>query len=150
MAGSAVGVAILNNDSRTDGSPGTLCILIVDDDPTVTQTFARILRLNGYEALTAHDAQSALEVIEANRPDAVIVDLHMPATDGLTFVRQVRVRAGEPYMPIAMITGDYFLGDDVTGELREFDVLVYFKPLWLEDLLRVVEQLVRKRSQRPA
>ena len=87
---------------------------------------------------------------EAGRPDAVIIDLHMPAPDGLAFVRQVRMCEGERHMPIAMITGDYFLDDYVTRELREFDVLVYFKPLWLEDLLGIAEQLVRKRSQRPA
>jgi PleD family two-component response regulator len=62
-------------------------ILIVDDDEGVTQTFARMLRLEGYRVHTAVSAETGLREAERNRPDAIILDLRMPLMDGLLFLR---------------------------------------------------------------
>ena len=64
----------------------TPTILIVDDDEGVTTTFARMLRLEGYEVHTALNAETGLQEAEATSPDAIILDLRMPLLDGLGFL----------------------------------------------------------------
>src|ERR1700709_1506930 len=65
-------------------------ILIVDDDEGVTQTFARMLKLEGYRVRTAVNAESGLQEAVRVRPDAIILDLRMPMLDGLGFLRRLR------------------------------------------------------------
>ena len=86
-------------------------ILIVDDDEAVTQTFARMLELEGYAVRTAMSAESGLRQAEAHRPDAIILDLRMPLVDGLGFLRRLRGYEGQRGTPVAIVTGDYFLDD---------------------------------------
>src|SRR5262245_62566629 len=75
--------------SITLGNPTkTVKILIVDDDEGVTQTFARMLRLEGYQVNTAVSAETGLEAADVSQPDAIILDLRMPLVDGLGFLRR--------------------------------------------------------------
>src|SRR6266571_1193410 len=94
-------------------------ILIVDDDDGVRQTFARMLRLEGYQVRTAGSAELGLRTAEDNQPDAIILDLRMPLVDGLGFLRRLREYDGYDAIPIAIVTGDYFLDDSVSDELKQ-------------------------------
>ena len=69
-------------------------ILIVDDDVSVTDTFSRMLRLEGYEVWAALSADEGLTLAQAHRPHAVILDLRMPLTSGLQFLRAIRAIPG--------------------------------------------------------
>ena len=117
-------------------------ILIVDDDEGVTQTFARMLRLEGYQVRTAVSAEKGLQEAEQSHPDAIILDLRMPLVDGLGFLRRLRSRDEHQATPVAIVTGDYFLDDTVATQLRELDATVLFKPLWLEDLVSLTRSLL--------
>ncbi len=123
---------------------GTRTILIVDDDPSVTETFERMLRLEGYRVVTALSANDGLQQAEQSNPHAVILDLRMPLMDGLQFLRALRGKPGLGRMPVAIVTGDYFLSDAVSGELRELGAELRFKPLWLEDLLALARNLLKE------
>ena len=117
-------------------------ILIVDDDEGVTQTFARMLRLEGFKVRTAISAESGLREAQNTHPDAIILDLRMPLLDGLGFLR--KLRALEPHeTPVAIVTGDYFLEDAVSAELRQLGAELRFKPLWLEDLVALARELLK-------
>jgi len=118
-------------------------ILIVDDDEGVTQTFARMLRLEGYQVRTAVSAEKGLVEAEHSRPDAIILDLRMPLVDGLGFLRRLRARDDQRATPVAIVTGDYFLDDSVSAELRELGAELRFKPLWLEDLVGLARNLLK-------
>jgi DNA-binding response OmpR family regulator len=118
-------------------------ILIVDDDEGVTQTFARMLRLEGYDVRTAMNAESGLREAEASHPDAIILDLRMPLVDGLGFLRRLRARDDQRNTPVAIVTGDYFLDESVSDELRELGAELKFKPLWLEDLVGLARTLLK-------
>ena len=120
-------------------------ILIVDDDEGVTQTFARMLILDGFKVRTAFNAESGLQAASESRPDAIILDLRMPLLDGLGFLRQLRTMAGqqESPTPVAIVTGDYFLDDGVASELRQLGAELRFKPLWLEDLVGLARNLLK-------
>ena len=118
-------------------------ILIVDDDPSVTETFERMLRLEGYNVLTALSAEAGLAQAERASPHAIILDLRMPLTDGLQFLRLLRSKEDLETVPVAIVTGDYFLDQGVSNELRELGADLRFKPLWLEDLLALARNLLK-------
>jgi DNA-binding response OmpR family regulator len=117
-------------------------ILIVDDDHSVADTFARMLKLEGFSVATALSAEAGLELADNVRPDAIILDMRMPITNGLQFLRQVRSRPHLVEVPVAIVTGDYFLSDPVQQELKALGASIRFKPLWLEDLLALARTLV--------
>ena len=118
-------------------------ILIVDDDEGVMQTFARMLRLEGYQVRTAVSAETGLMEAEQSHPDAIILDLRMPLIDGLAFLRRLRAHADQRTTPVAIVTGDYFLDDAVSTELHELGAELRFKPLWLEDLVGLARNLLK-------
>ncbi len=124
-------------------SPGHETILIVDDDEGVTQTFARMLRMEGYKVRTAMSAETGLRDVTENPPDAIILDLRMPMVDGLGFLRSLRSREAQRATPVAIVTGDYFLDDTVSSELRELGAELKYKPLWLEDLVGLARTLLK-------
>jgi two-component system OmpR family response regulator len=116
----------------------------VDDDEGVIQSFARWLRLEGFVVHTATSAETGLREVQSVRPDAIILDLRMPlVTDGLGFLRQLRQQANQRRTPVAVVTGDYFLDDTVSAEIRGLGADVTFKPLWLEDLVYLAHTLVQ-------
>jgi DNA-binding response OmpR family regulator len=119
-------------------------VLIVDDNPGVVEAFARMLRLEGYEVLMALDVDNALREVETSHPDAVLLDLRMPVKDGLTFLRRLRAREKQRQTPVAIVTADYFLDEATTDELRELNADVYFKPLWLQDLVDLTRRLIHR------
>jgi DNA-binding response OmpR family regulator len=119
-------------------------ILIVDDDRSVTDTFARMLKLEGFSVETALNADLGLELAESVRPDAIILDMRMPITNGLQFLRKVRARPQLVDVPVAIVTGDYFLPEAIQQELKSLGASLRFKPLWLEDLITLAKALVSR------
>ncbi len=126
------------NEARSHAS-----ILIVDDDEAVTQTFARMLELEGYTVRTAITAETGLREATEHQPDAIILDMRMPLVDGLGFLRRLRGHASHRQTPVAIVTGDYFLDEHVSSELHELGAELKFKPLWLEDLVGLARNLLR-------
>jgi DNA-binding response OmpR family regulator len=120
----------------------TRTILIVDDDRSVADTFARMLKLEGFNVATALSAEAGLELADNVLPDAIILDMRMPITNGLQFLRTLRARPHLVAVPVAIVTGDYFLPDPTQAELRTLGAAIRFKPLWLEDLIALARTLV--------
>jgi two-component system, OmpR family, response regulator PrrA len=118
-------------------------ILVVDDDEGVTTTFARMLRLEGFDVRTALNGEMGLLEATQSRPDAIILDLRMPLVDGLRFLRRLRADTDQRHVPVAIVTGDYFLEDDIAAELRQLGAEVKFKPLWLDDLVGLARHLLK-------
>ena len=130
------------------GTRGT--VLIVDDDASVSRTFARMLRLEGYNVSTAQDGESGLLEVAATHPDAVLLDLRMPCMDGLGFLRRLREQEPDRHTPVAIITGDYIIDGNLLHEIRVLDAVLCFKPLWLEDLVKITERLLRPITRIPS
>jgi DNA-binding response OmpR family regulator len=122
----------------------TRTILIVDDDRSVADTFARMLKLEGFEVATALSADAGLELAHQVRPDAIILDMRMPIKSGLQFLRLVRAQATLASVPVAIVTGDYFLSEPIQHELRSLGASIRFKPLWLEDLIALAKALISR------
>ncbi len=117
-------------------------ILIVEDDPGAVEAFEYMLKAEGYSVRVAPDAQSAFVELERAVPAAVVLDLHLPITDGLKVLRRLRATARHVHIPVAVVTGDYLVDERVTRELQLLGAQLYFKPLWEEDLIRIVRDLL--------
>jgi DNA-binding response OmpR family regulator len=127
-----------------DAPSSTRTILIVDDDPSVTATFQRILQLEGYDVLTALTAEMGLEQAYEHWPAAIIVDLRMPLVDGVQFLRALRSRPEHAMTPVAIVTGDYFLDDQLSSQLQSLGAEVRYKPLWLKELMDLARLLLKR------
>ncbi len=124
-------------------------VLVVDDDPGVRTVLSRILSGAGYAVQEVGDAFSALDRLDSNPPDAVILDIKMPGMDGLALLENLRQREIE--VPVVVLTGH---GDEFTArDCLEAGAAGYLtKPPDRSDLLIAVRgavaqgRLARERS----
>jgi DNA-binding response OmpR family regulator len=115
-------------------------ILTADDDPQLLRLISRNLQLEGYDVLTASDGQQALELIENNSPDLVLLDVMMPRMDGFTVCYRVREFSS---VPIIIITARGQDQDKVRGlDLGADDYLT--KPFSVDELLARVRSVLRR------
>lgn len=121
----------------------TATILIVDDDEAVTKTFARMLKLEGFDVFTAVNPQIGLQIADDVKPQAIILDLRMPLLDGIGFLRRLRATEAHRDTPVAIVTGEYELDDSLSTEMRELRAELRYKPLWLDDLLTLARNLLK-------
>ena len=116
-------------------------ILVVDDEPAVRESLRRALRLEGYEVELAADGQEALDVVHANGPDAMLLDVSMPRLDGLETCRRLRTEGNG--LPVLMLTARDEVSDRVAGLDAGADDYVV-KPFALEELLARLRALLRR------
>ena len=124
--------------------PQTASILIVDDDRSVVDTFSRLLKLEGFNVSSALDPAVGLELAHQLAPQAIILDMRMPLISGIQFLRQVRSRGPLSGIPVAIVTGDCFLPEELERELIELGATLRFKPMWAEDLVALAKALVAR------
>jgi len=137
------GSGIIGSVYATLSDPVLDSILIVDDDEGVTETFAQMLRLQGYVVRTALTAETGLLEAAESQPGAIILDLCMPCLDGLGFLRRLRQAEASRATPVAIVTADYPLDDEISAELHALGAELRFKPLWLEDLVDLARDLLK-------
>lgn len=115
-------------------------ILVVDDDANNRLLLRSILAYEQHTILEASDGAEALDRVEREVPDLVIVDLNMPRIDGITFVRTIRANVSLDRVEIALYTGT-ILTDAIEDFLELYRVkTVIMKPSEPEDVLRLVRE----------
>ncbi|CAM3237036.1 MULTISPECIES: response regulator transcription factor [Williamsia] len=121
-------------------------ILVVDDDRAVRESLRRSLTFNGYTVLTAGDGVEALEKINSDRPEAVVLDVMMPRLDGLEVCRRLRSTGDD--LPILVLTARDSVSERVAGlDAGADDYLP--KPFALEELLARLRALMRRATAEP-
>mgnify|MGYP003383767957 FL=1 len=68
-------------------------ILVVDDDPVLSELVSYILRAEGYDAVVANDGEDGLRKFQATQPDLVVLDVTMPEMDGFEVCKRIRTVA---------------------------------------------------------
>jgi DNA-binding response OmpR family regulator len=115
-------------------------VLVVDDDPTVSEVVARYLEHAGYDVSVVADGRVALDKAIADPPDLVVLDLMLPGMDGLEVFRQLRAHAP---VPVVMLTALGEEADRLVGlELGADDYVT--KPFSPRELVLRVQSVLRR------
>jgi CheY-like chemotaxis protein len=117
-------------------------VLIVDDDPAIVDTFAQVLRLEGYDVRTALSAEDGMRAVDESGPDAILVDYNLPVVNGAEFLRRLRACEGHRDTPVAVVTGDDTLDDAPGTELHQLGARLAFKPLGATALVDLTARLL--------
>jgi len=116
-------------------------ILIAEDDQGVRTSLTRALTFQNYNVTAVNDGAQALEAVDAQLPDLVILDVSMPHVDGLTTCRMIREKYRS--LPILMLTARHEVSDRVAGLDAGADDYVV-KPFALEELSARVRSMLRR------
>jgi CheY-like chemotaxis protein len=117
------------------GGAGGGTVLIVDDDPDMVETCARILRSNGHACLTATGGRAALDLLRRQPLDLILADLRMPEMDGLTLLAHARRLA--PQVPVVIFTA--YGSMETARQARQAGAAAYLaKPFGVNELREVV------------
>lgn len=116
-------------------------ILVVDDDKNVRFFIKEALEINHYTVFSVSNGVEALETLENNHIDLIIVDIMMPKMDGYEFTKEVR--SFNPNIPILMVSAKQLSEDRKKGFMLGIDDFMT-KPIDLEELLLHVKALLRR------
>ncbi|MDB6426686.1 MULTISPECIES: response regulator transcription factor [unclassified Curtobacterium] len=118
-------------------------ILIVDDEPALSEPLEFLLQREGYETAVAADGVTALSKFDTENPDLILLDLMLPGLSGTEVCRQVRTRSN---VPIIMLTAKDSEVDIVVGlELGADDYVT--KPYSTRELLARLRAVLRRRTE---
>ncbi|MEM7434939.1 MAG: response regulator [Myxococcota bacterium] len=120
-------------------------VLVLDDDPSLRQLLAVMLRKGGYQAVTAADVASALAQCEVQLPDLMVVDLMLPIDDGEMFLLEFRRRWRDVRVPVILLSAST-ARNEIARKLGVEATLG--KPFMTEDLLELVAKHIP--AQKPA
>ena len=116
-------------------------MLVVDDDPSLRRMLARTLTAEGFKVAVAPDGGAALVEVQNGAPDVIVLDVAMPAIDGLAVCRRLRDRGLAT--PILMLTARDAIADRVSGlQAGADDYLV--KPFAVAELVARLQALTRR------
>lgn len=116
-------------------------VLIVDDEPDLRDLLVTSLRFAGFDALSVASGRAALETLSDRRVDLVVMDVMMPAMDGLTTVRKLRARGDD--VPVLFLTAKDE-ADDVVAGLRVGGDDYVTKPFRLAEVVARIEAILRR------
>jgi two-component system, OmpR family, KDP operon response regulator KdpE len=115
-------------------------ILVIDDEPDIVRLVAKVLSAHGHHVVSGRDAAAALDELDREPPDVLIVDAGLPGIDGIELVRRLKTNPATRHVPIMLMSSAYLsLGDGPRAD----EYLV--KPFTREALIGNVDRLLKPR-----
>jgi two-component system OmpR family response regulator len=129
----------MNSEPRlyADGAPR---VLVVDDEPSITDAVATALRYEGFDTQEAATGRAAERAIDDFRPDLIVLDVMLPDLDGLQIAR--RLREGQHRTPVIFLTARDATEDKVAGLALGDDYVT--KPFSLAEIVARVRAVLRR------
>jgi CheY-like chemotaxis protein len=112
-------------------------ILIVDDNRLILQALAEHLESNGYETMVASNGKEALDLVKAEPPDLIIMDLVMPEMDGIEATRLLRQTPKFRNLPIVAFTSQ-----SNKGHVSEIFTDYLIKPFGYDKVIELIQRLL--------
>ncbi|MEU1123315.1 response regulator transcription factor [Streptomyces sp. NPDC005899] len=124
---------------RPDGNP--VRVLVVDDEAPLAELLSMALRYEGWEVRSAGDGAGAVRAARDFRPDAVVLDVMLPDTDGLAVLGRLRRELSD--VPVLFLTARDSVEDRIAGLTAGGDDYVT-KPFSLEEVVARLRGLIRR------
>ncbi|MBZ8176871.1 response regulator [Corynebacterium poyangense] len=121
-------------------------ILVVDDDPAISEMLTIVLESEGFEAIAVMDGAQAVPVFEQEQPDLILLDLMLPGMNGIDICRMIRQRSS---VPIVMLTAKTDTVDVVLGLETGADDYIT-KPFKPKELIARVRARLRSQDSAPS
>ena len=114
-------------------------VLIIEDEEDAAELFAEMMRVSGFRVLKTSSSAPAISIMNAEKPDVVILDIMMPDISGLDILRQMRVDPGLSSIPVVVVSAKSMPADIKNG--MEAGASTYItKPVGFFDLKEAVER----------
>ena len=121
-------------------------ILVIEDNRDSRDILAKLLRMSGYDVMSADDGEAGLEAALTQAPDLIITDIHMPNMNGIEFVQRVRNDHTLDKTPVLVVTA---FGAHVAREAMNAGAdAAAEKPFDFDRFLVTVEKLIAKRKKK--
>lgn len=125
-------------------------VVCVEDEPEMIDLIRLILSRKGFEVLGANGGAKGLELIRAEMPDLVLLDLMMPEMDGWQVYQQLKADPKTEHIPVVVVTAKAQNIDKVLGlHIAKVDDYIS-KPFSLQELVDRIEQVLKRREQAAA
>jgi DNA-binding NtrC family response regulator len=138
---------VLKPHVRLDFKLGQSRILVVDDEPRMLTALCELLRLRSYEVTAANTGQAAIELLQQQSFDLILLDLNMPGTDGFAVLDHIERHIR--HTPTIVVSGDTTI-DAAIRALRQGAHDFVRKPYAPEDLLRTIDTTLTRTQRNQA
>lgn len=120
-------------------------VFIIEDEEDAAELFAEMMRISGFRVLKTSKSAPAIEMMTADRPDVVLLDIMMPEVSGLDILRQMRRDPNLAGIPVIVVTAKGMPADIKNG--MEAGASTYLtKPVGFQELKEAVERTLGARS----
>jgi PleD family two-component response regulator len=121
-------------------------ILVVEDDPNLSEMLNTYLKIQGYQVFTAEAGEAAVETCQTALPNIALLDVRLPDFDGYEVARRLRAHRRTQHIPLVFLTERSERSDKIRGlELGAVDYIT--KPFDLQELLLRVRNVLRRAEQ---
>ena len=122
-------------------------IMVIDDEPSVLESFKMILKIKDYEVATFPDGTSALAQLQKDKIDIAFVDYKLPGIDGLEVLK--RIKETDPNVEVIIVTA--YATESNHANAITLGALEYLrKPFLMEEIYELVERGIRRRRAKSA
>ena len=129
-------------DLRVPPATAVKVVLIVEDDAQTRELYRSTLKAHGYQVMAVEDGFSALQVVEADPPDVIVLDMALPRLSGRDVLRELRGSPMTRNIPVVIATGT-----DVADLDERAGSQVLRKPIDADTLVDAVENAFRRTAR---